>query len=133
MSQLEEIKTNTSARKTRSRSQPEPSEASARQPRLSRVFSAQHIDDHSHYHSYGEHHDQQSESTSSDDSDCAEEVEREKDRETGDGELRDGVVNERDVEAPLEKTKSSRSVKDPNLVSTKAVQPKVIILIERIR
>lgn len=117
MNQLEEIKSNTSTRKTRSRSQPAPSEASARQPRLSRVFSAQHIDDYSHYHSYGEHQDQQLQPTTSDDSDFAEDVEIEKDREPGDGELRDRVVNERDVEAPLEKTKSSRSTKDPNLVS----------------
>lgn len=117
MSQLEEIKTNTDARKIRSRSQPAPSEATTRQPLLSRVFSAQHIDDHSNYHSYGEHHDQQLQPTTSDDSDFAEDVESEKDRETGNGELRDRVVNERDVEAPLEKTKSSRSTKDPNLVS----------------
>lgn len=87
MSQLEQIETNTSALKTNSRSQPAPSEASARQPRLSQVFSAQHVVDHSRYHSYGEHHHQQSVPTSSDDSDFAEKVEL---CETGDGELRDG-------------------------------------------
>ncbi len=133
MSQLEEIKTNTSAREARSRSQSAISEASARQPRLSRVFSAQHLDDHSDYHSHGEHYNQQLEPTSNDDSDSAEEGEREKDRETDNGELRDGITNERDVEAPLEKTKSSRSIKDPNLVSTKVVQAKVIVLIKRTR
>jgi len=139
MSQLGEIKANTSTRKTRSRSQPATSKASARPPRLSRVFSAQHFDDHSHYHSYGEHHSQQSEPTSRDDSEFVEKVEYEDDREAGDSaeddyvETRDGVFNEGDVEAPLEKTKSARSVKDPNLVSMKAVPAQVIILSERTR
>jgi len=134
MSQLEEIKSNASTRKTRSRSQPAHSEASARPPRLSRVFSAQHIDDHSHYHSYDEHHGQQSEPTSSDDSDFADQIEHEDDREAGDSvgdeytEIRDGVANEQDVEAALEKTKSSRTIKDPNLVSTDAVSAKAIKL-----
>ncbi len=48
-------------------------------------------------------------------------------------ETRDGVFNEGDVEAPLEKTKSARSVKDPKLVSTKAVPAQLIILNERTR
>lgn len=122
MSQIEPIKTNTSNCR-RSRSKSAHSEASARPPYLSRVFSAQHFDDHSHYHSDEEKHGQQIDRTSTEDSDISEKVDKEEERENGGNngddftETREGVVNERDVEAPLEKIKSSRSIKDPNLVT----------------
>ena len=135
MSALEPIRTNNSARRTRSRSQSAPSASSNRQPRLSRVFSAQHLDDHSHYHGHDERHGQQLEATSSEESDYTEKVEREEEKELGGNtgeestEIREGIVNERDVEAPLERIKSTRSVKDPNLVSMSQLQRMVVLIL----
>lgn len=122
MGDLERTNTDISSRQPRSRSEPVPLELDDDQHRLSRVYSAQHIDDYSHYHGHDERYGQQSEATSSEESDFSEKVEREEDsvaRENAGeetAEVREGVVNERDVEAPLEKTQSSRSIRDPNLV-----------------
>lgn len=124
---------------TLSRTRSRPSRSTA--PQLHRIFSGHYLDDHSTY--YDHHHDERddeeaiddSESTSaqdtsesSDDSDgTVEEAQREKEREKAGREeeeeevpeVREGIPDERDVEAgrlPLEKKKSTRSIKDPNLV-----------------
>ncbi|KAL8772971.1 MAG: hypothetical protein Q9209_001991 [Squamulea sp. 1 TL-2023] len=93
-------------------------------PVLSRVFSGQHLDDQSTYHGRA--------SVSGDREDCSTadggsilSVESTKDESkeqrmklsketTG---VRGSVANVRDLEAPLEKRQSSKSVKDPNLVT----------------
>ena len=126
MSQLEQIKTNPSTRQARSRSNSTPSEASAHQPRLSRVFSAQHIDDSSYYHDHADRQSEQSEGTPAERSDFSEKVAIEDGLGAGDdvaecSEIREGIATERDLEAPLEKTKSARSARDPNLVGTAKV------------
>ena len=106
-----------------SRSQPSPLHGSDRQPRLSRVFSAQHLDDHSHYHGDIESRNRASlELTPTEESDFSEKVPEEEDRAArslGDEvtETREGVANERNMEAPLEKVKSSKSTKPSDLVS----------------
>ena len=88
---------------------------------LTRIHTGQHPDDHSYYHNEADH-----ESTS-DETDEWEEVRHEDDeRNLEDGievdrEVRAGIANERDLEKNdkvLERKKSSRSAKDPNLVST---------------
>lgn len=92
-------------------------------PHLHRFFSAQHLDDQSVYHA---EHDIQSEDESSSTGDLSEQVTEKDDEEAREhgqdevGEERMGVPNTRDLEAgrpPLEKRPTSRSVKDPNLVS----------------
>lgn len=121
MPELEPIRT---APDTRSRpSRPQSSRTrSSSAPRLSRVFSAKHLDDGSTYH--GGDHDtgHRGDDDDSEESDLSEKVTREgdeEDRRNGEeevDEVRDGVRNERDLEAPLEKKQTTRSVKDPNLV-----------------
>ncbi|KAL8832741.1 MAG: hypothetical protein Q9191_000078 [Dirinaria sp. TL-2023a] len=107
----------------RSRSQPSPLHGSDRQPRLSRVFSAQHLDDHSHYHGDIEPRNRASlETTPIEESDFSEKGPETEDREAGSlsgeaNEVREGIANEGDVEAPLEKVKSSRSNKPADLVT----------------
>ena len=126
MSQFEQPKTNPSTRQARSRSNSTRSEASAHQPRVSRVFSAQHIDDSSYYHGHADLHSEKLEATPAEGSDFCEKVAIEDGLGAGDdvaecSETREGIVNERDLEAPLEKTKSARSARDPNLVGTAKV------------
>jgi hypothetical protein len=76
-------------------------------PELHRIYSTHHLDDHSVYHQ----HVDDSESSSDTDGTGEEIVD----------EVRFGIRDERDVEAStaarLEKKKSTRSVKDPNLVT----------------
>lgn len=107
-----------------SRSAPTPSSGSrAELPLpLQRVFSAQHLDDASEYHS-GDHKSKgQDEDSQTEDSDDLEQVrnnDHEEEPREGKEEapgLRIGVVDRQDLEANLEKTRSTRSVKDPNLV-----------------
>jgi hypothetical protein len=136
MADLRQTRTHTSSR-TRSLSR---SSRPARPP-LHQLLSTQFPDDHSVYH----HEDDEGVHTRSDaasqhtaarrrrdaagdDSDSSSEADSSKDdevaptgsEETKVEEVRDGIPDEHDVEAQtpqLEKKKSSRSVKDPNLVS----------------
>lgn len=125
--------------KSRSRSRSRPSRPAS--PQLHRLFSAQFPDDHSVYHhedGEGVHvdadarslhkteTDRRRSSNISNDSDSTSETQEEKDdvpqtdNEVTYEEIRGGIPDERDVEAPpqtLEKKKSSRSIKDPNLVT----------------
>ncbi|KAL2054076.1 hypothetical protein ABVK25_005615 [Lepraria finkii] len=111
------------------RSPPSRSEISRRtasQPRLEHAFSFQHLDDVSNYH--GDHHDypQREEDDLTESSDDIEKVRSEDEEEEarrGDTEMAEvqmGMRDTRDLEANLEKTKSSKSsntARDPNLVS----------------
>lgn len=130
--------------RSRSRSRPRRSDHP-----LHRILSSQFPDDHSVYHhedGEGLHIDADSDSLhkteterrdlpsrSSDDDDSIYDVDEEKEtsgdedeaaheEETTYGEIRGGIPYEHNVEAspPLEKNKSTRSVKDPNLVSPTA-------------
>lgn len=94
-------------------------------PHLHRFFSAQHLDDQSVYHA--EHDIQSEDDSSSTGYELSEQLTEKDDEEAQEhgqdqvDEERMGVPNERDLEAakgpPLEKRPTSRSVKDPNLVS----------------
>ena len=109
-----------------SRSAPTPSSA----PRvhlspgrhLQRVFSAQHLDDISNYHDGDHDSKEQDGNIETEYSDELEQVRNEDDDEAarkGEDEVpevRMGVLDTRDLEANLEKKKSTRSIKDPNLV-----------------
>lgn len=116
---------------------------------MQRILSSQFPDDHSVYHhedGEGTHIDADATSihkteterrdanSSSSDDDSTDDVD-EKDEAEGEAahgyevvleEIRGGVPYEHDVEAapPLKREKSSRSVKDPNLVSRSAVPPR---------
>jgi hypothetical protein len=94
---------------------------------LERLYSAQHLDDHSYYHhdEHGGYTRDDSESTLA--SDVAEQQQEEDDAEARragqeeTAEVRDGISDERDLEArgaPLRKTTTTRSVKDEYWVST---------------
>ena len=86
--------------------------ASTRRP-IDRLYSAQHLDDHSLYH--GGYHDDHDEG----ESDCEDEdVESIKSLEgKGLNEVRDGVADEKDLEAPpISRKSTTKSRKDPNLV-----------------
>ncbi|MCJ1416310.1 hypothetical protein MMC32_002645 [Xylographa parallela] len=90
----------------------------SRPQRLNRILSGQHPDDHSHYH----HHDFEGDG---DDSSDSEDTLNENEKDSQDaveakGEVPEGAASEQDLEAgtaQLEKKKTSRSVKDPNLVT----------------
>ena len=91
------------------------------QPRLSGVFTGQHLDDQSHYHKergeavqewqIGESQSYPLASLENGNDGMSQSTIAEEPTEN-----REGIVNEHDVEAPLEKPRSSRSVKDPDLV-----------------
>ncbi|KAI4119372.1 MAG: hypothetical protein LQ338_007285 [Usnochroma carphineum] len=112
--------------KTASSSRSKPSKPSSpTRPEMSRVFTGQHLDDYSTYHGRESVFQQGDDSEGGEESDLSERVSREENEELGEKfpeetvEVRNGVPNVRDVEAPLEKkqsTKSSRA-KDPNLVT----------------
>jgi hypothetical protein len=131
------------ATSTRTRSRSRPSRASS-PPGLDRLLSAQFPDDHSVYHHEngdGVHEDvdarslrlteserREAEAHADEDSDSiSDDTEEEKNEEAMLGnkeitveEIRGGIPDERDVEVgpqKLEKKQSSRSIKDPNLVS----------------
>ncbi|MCJ1393860.1 hypothetical protein MMC18_006736 [Xylographa bjoerkii] len=97
---------------TRTRSNP------SRPPGLNRILSGQHLDDHSHYH----HRDFEDDGGDSSDSEDTLN-ENEKDSQVAaeqKGEVPEETANVQDLEAggaQLEKKKTSRSVKDPNLVT----------------
>ncbi|KAG0652879.1 Efflux pump vrtL [Hyphodiscus hymeniophilus] len=108
------------------------SRASSTNPPLSRLISGRHLDDHILYHGHSYHRDSNEEAlddeSSGDDSDLTEKDANEtgyiEPESSGDivPEVRDGIEDQRDVEAgpKLEKsrtTRSARSARDPNLVS----------------
>lgn len=106
----------TASNRSRTRSRPS-------SPHLHRFFSSQHIDDQSVYHGHQDiHSDDDSTYEGSDLSQHTTEKDDLEARAEGEGkvgEVRDGVPAERDVEAgrpPLEKKRTTRSIKDPNLV-----------------
>ena len=84
---------------------------------LNRILSGQHLDDHSHYH----HHEFDGDKDDLSDSEHTLN-DNEKDLEDlvdQDGDVHETTANEQDLEAGgarLEKKKTSRSVKDRNLV-----------------
>ena len=90
-------------------------------PRLSRVFSGHHLDDQYHYHKEDDGRDE-GEANFAARSGSSVDIEKEDDQASrstaaGEGaEIRDHTINEHDVEAPLEKVRTTRSVKDPDLV-----------------
>lgn len=98
--------------------------SSMNRPKLSKVFSGQHLDDQSTYYARDsvseereDHHVAEAES------DVSEGTATEKDKTERSEEIADfqnGLA--RDLEAPLEKKQSSKSVKDPNLVSIKLME-----------
>ena len=96
----------------------------ATHPNLQHAFSFQHLDDVSNYHADQHYYPTKADEDSTDYSDNLEKVRREDEEEAArDGEtelakVQTGVGDARDLEANLEKTKSSKSVKDPNLVRT---------------
>ncbi|KAF2138166.1 uncharacterized protein K452DRAFT_95987 [Aplosporella prunicola CBS 121167] len=93
---------------------------------LQRLYSAQHLDDtglYHHDHGAGADDDDQieeeeaghgSSSSSSAHTVTAESEENEKD---GVAEVRDGIPDERDPEQPIEKVRTARSARDPNVIS----------------
>ena len=95
-------------------------------PPLEHAFSFQHLDDVSNY--YADRHDYAQSDSESEDTDDLEKVRREDEEEAAErgeeevAEVRMGVRDTHDLEANLEKTKStksrrsSKSAKDPNLV-----------------
>jgi hypothetical protein len=143
MSDLRRTRTEDSTRRTRTRSRSRPrSRPGSTHPPLHRLLSSQFPDDHSVYHyedGEGLHVDEDAASLhrteterrtaelSDSDSDSTHDAESEKEevaspierQETTVEEIRGGIPYEHDVEAnppALEKKKSSRSIKDPNLV-----------------
>lgn len=108
------------------------SRASSPNPPLNRLISGRHLDDHPLYHGHSYHRDPNEEALEDSTSDDDEELTEKDTNETGDiepgssedivSEVRDGIEDQRDVEAgpKLEKsrtTRSGRSARDPNLVS----------------
>ena len=146
MSDLRRTRTDTSARRTRTRSHSRPrSRPSSRSPPLHRLLSSQFVDDHSVYHHEegeglhvrtdtaslhkteterraAESSDADSDSTSDDDDDEKDDSGLSDRQGSTVEEIRGGIPYEHDLEdveakpPALEKKKSSRSVKDPNLV-----------------
>lgn len=97
--------------------------STADRPHQSRVFSAQHLDDVSNYHDgdHGSQHPDDGDETldpnniemvTQNDHDEAKQI---RDEEVP--EPMNGIADGKDLEANLEKKTTSRSVKDPNLVS----------------
>jgi hypothetical protein len=103
---------------TRSRSQSN----RTREPNLTRIYSAQHLDDQSFYHHDWNHEeapevkgDDKSDETLNDGEKSPEDLEEKEEPED-----RTALANNSDLEAqgsaPLERKKTSKSIKDPNLV-----------------
>ncbi|KAL8863555.1 MAG: hypothetical protein Q9178_000236 [Gyalolechia marmorata] len=121
------IKADSEESKTRSTYSPKLSRPpTMSRPEMSRVFSGQHLDDQSTYHgrnSVSGHREDEStadeKSDRSEDTATGENNERKRRRREEPAESLNAAANIRDLEAPLEKKQSSKSVKDPNLVSVK--------------
>ena len=94
----------------------------ARRPDTQHVFSAQHLDDVSHYHGGDQDSNYQDNDIETDYSDEHEQGTNEDyDEAARKGEdevpeVRMGIRDARDLEANLEKKPTTRSIKDPNLV-----------------
>ena len=126
MVELEPIRPSASApsRANRVKSTTSDGNRSTRVP-LDRVDTLQHLDDQSLYYSDHAHHEDSFDDdvTEADNSEILSEEDDEEAREKGieeETEVRMGVANERDIEKgdiALEKKKSSKSIRDPNLVT----------------
>jgi len=96
--------------------------SSKNRPQLHNVVSGRHLDDHSTYHGHDELTPKEEGQWVEDDSDYSEQVrkdENEKAEEDGTretSEVRGGILTERDLEAPLERKQTTKSIRDPNLV-----------------
>ncbi|KAL8659458.1 MAG: hypothetical protein Q9226_000417 [Calogaya cf. arnoldii] len=97
---------------------------SASRPQLYKVFSGQHLDDQSTYHARDSvSENREDHRTADEDLDFSEAIVKEDDKEARGqpfqetAEPQNGSADLRDLEAPSEKKKSSKSVKDPNLVT----------------
>lgn len=111
---------------SRSRAQSFRSQSTRPNGNLHRIFSGQHLDDVSVYHhDYDHERDNDDQHTPSNDS-SEETMEKQDDAEAREAgmeevpEVRQGVKDSRDLEVgrpTLEKKHTSRSIKDPNLVS----------------
>ena len=126
MPPLEPEKSAESLRDTASRPRSVTSSIGSNRPQLSRVFSGQHLDDQSH--SQKEHGKAVREGrTGESQPHLLVDLENRNGRvsqSTGaekHAENREGIKNEHDVEAPLEKVRRTRSVKDPDLVRIASV------------
>ena len=97
--------------------------SSINRPKLSKVFSGQHLDDQSTYHARDSvSEEKEYRHVAEAESDISEGTATEKDKTERSEEIADfqnGLA--RDLEAPLEKKQSSKSIKDPNLVSIKLI------------
>lgn len=127
MPELQPIRTGASGRSRPSRAQSLRSQSSWPTANLHRFLSGQHLDDVSVYHHEHDHQsdDNDEENTYSTDS-LEEATEKEDDTDAREAgveevpEVREGIPDTKDLEAgrpPLEKKKTNRSIKDPNLVS----------------
>lgn len=88
----------------------------AESPNIQRVFSAQHLDDVSHYHG-GDHDDNETEYFNEREhvrNEDYDEAARKGEDEVS--EVRKGGLDARDLEGNLEKNQTTISIKDPNLV-----------------
>ena len=87
---------------------------------LQRVYSARHLDDGSIYHRNDEDRAGGTDSASASDT-LSEKAKIPADSDLGSDEadeVRDGVLNENDLEKPLEKAETRKSIKDSNIVSS---------------
>lgn len=123
MAGLEPIPTTATTRSRPSRPQSTHSESgSGKRSQLRHDFSGQHLDDHSTYHGNDDVPDRDDEKYVEDESDYSEQVNKDENRDAEEdgvyetSEVRGGILTERDLEAPLEKKQTTRSVRDPNLV-----------------
>ena len=94
----------------------------ARRPDIQHIYSAQHLDDVSHYHG-GDHdpncQDNDIETEYSDEHEQVTDEDYDEAARKGEDEVpevRLGIRDARDLEANLEKKPTTRSIKDPNLV-----------------
>ena len=96
-------------------SQSSPSRKDSTRRPIDRLFSAQHLDDHSLYHGgYHDDHDDGESEYEEDDVGSIKSLEGE-----GLNEVRDGIPDEKDVEAPpISRKSTSKSKKDPKIVLT---------------
>lgn len=85
-------------------------------PNIQRVFTAQHLDDVSHYHG-GDHDDNETEYSNTREhvrnEDYNESARKGEDKVP---EVQMGGLDAQDLEGDLEKNETTRSIKDPNLV-----------------
>ncbi|KAL9127173.1 MAG: hypothetical protein Q9217_003906 [Psora testacea] len=91
--------------------------SSSNQYNVCRVFSAQHLDDGSVYHGHDNDREDRGLSPSDESGDLSEQALSEAECKSGSDEVDEHEIrDEKDIEAPLEKKRTTRSIKDPNLV-----------------